>query len=120
MPKGELRDEMIALLRQGHNKHHPRTRGVDRRGQITNMTRIDLGSMDIQERFVLGHWEGDHIKGSSNHSQVGALVERKTHYVALYILKMAQQMPLPRDLAPSCSVLQQANVSHLPMAKIER
>ena len=31
MPKGELRTETIALLRQGHNKRQPRTRGEDRR-----------------------------------------------------------------------------------------
>ncbi len=34
-----------------------------------------------------GHLEGDHIKGSSNRSQVGTLVEGKTRYVALIQLK---------------------------------
>ena len=83
MPKGGLRTEMIALLRCGHNKRRPRSRGVDRRGQIPNMTSIDLRPADITERLVPGHWEGDHIKGASNRSQVGTLVERKTRYVAL-------------------------------------
>ena len=87
MPKGELRTEMIALLRQGHHKRRPRARGDDRRGQIPNMTNIDLRPADIQERLVPGHWEGDHIKGSSNRSQVGTLVERKTRYVALVHLQ---------------------------------
>ena len=66
MPKGELRTDTIALLRHGHNKRRPRTRGEDRRGQIPNMTRIDLRPSDIEERLVPGHWEGDHIKGASN------------------------------------------------------
>ena len=66
MPKGELRTEMIALLRQGHNQRRPRARGADRRGQIPNMTSIDLRPTNIQERLVPGHWEGNHIKGSSN------------------------------------------------------
>lgn len=83
MPKGELRTETIALLRQGHNKRRPRTRGEDRRGQIPNMTSIDLRPSDIEERLVPGHWEGDHIKGAGNRSQVGTLVERKSRYVAL-------------------------------------
>ena len=30
MPKGGLRTDMIALLRQGHNKRRPRSRGADR------------------------------------------------------------------------------------------
>ena len=83
MPKGELRTETIALLRQGHNKRRPRARGEDRRGQIPNMTSIDLRPADIEERLVPGHWEGDHIKGAGNRSQVGTLVERKSRYVAL-------------------------------------
>ena len=83
MPKGGLRTDMIALLRQGHNKRRPRSRGADRRGQIPNMTSIDLRPADIAERLVPGHWEGDHIKGAGNRSQIGTLVERKSRYVAL-------------------------------------
>ena len=83
MPKGELRTDTIALLRFGHAKRRPRARGVDRRGQIPDMTSIDLRPADIAERLVPGHWEGDHIKGAGNRSQVGTLVERKTRYVAL-------------------------------------
>ena len=87
MPKGGLRTDMIALLRFGHNKRRPRSRGVDRRGQIPDMTSIDLRPADIAERLVPGHWEGDHIKGAGNRSQVGTLVERKTRYVALVKLR---------------------------------
>lgn len=83
MPKGKLRTDTIALLRFGHNKRRPRARGCDRRGQIPNMTSIDQRPADIAERLVPGHWEGDHIKGASNRSQVGTLVERKTRFVAL-------------------------------------
>lgn len=83
MPKGELRTDTIALLRFGHHKRRPRSRGNDRRGQISDMTSIDVRPADIAERLVPGHWEGDHIKGAGNRSQVGTLVERKTCYVAL-------------------------------------
>ena len=76
MPKGELRTQMIALLRQGHHKRRPRARGADRRGQIPNMTSIDVRPADICERLVPGHWEGDHIKGSSSRSQVGTILQR--------------------------------------------
>lgn len=83
MPKGQLRTEAIGLLRFGHKKRRPRTRGSDRRGQIPNMTSIEQRPEDIEERLVPGHWEGDHIKGKGNRSQVGTLVERKTRFVAL-------------------------------------
>lgn len=83
MPKGTLRTDTIALLRFAHNKRRPRSRGKDRRGQIPDMTSIDVRPADIAERLVPGHWEGDHIKGAGNRSQVGTLVERKTRYVAL-------------------------------------
>jgi len=66
MPKGELRTDTIALLRFGHNKRRPRSRGCDWRGQIPNMTSIDLRPAEIAERLVPGHWEGDHIKGAGN------------------------------------------------------
>ena len=66
MPKGELRTETIALLRHDHHKRRPRLRGCDRRGQIPDMTSIDLRPSDIEERQVPGHWEGDHIKGAGN------------------------------------------------------
>jgi IS30 family transposase len=83
MPRGELRTDTIALLRFGHGKRRPRIRGCDRRGQIPNMTSIDQRPADIAERLVPGHWEGDHIKGKGNRSQIGTLVERTTLYVAL-------------------------------------
>jgi IS30 family transposase len=83
MPKGKLRTETIALLRFGHRKRRPRSRGNDRRGEIPNMTSIDQRPTDIAERLVPGHWEGDHIKGAANRSQVGTLVERKTRFVVL-------------------------------------
>ena len=47
------------------------------------MTSIDQRPADIAERRVPGHWEGDHIKGQGNRSQIGTLVERTTLYVAL-------------------------------------
>ena len=83
MPRGILRTEMIDFLRFGHKKRRPRTRGQDRRGVIPNMVSIDERPEEIAERLVPGHWEGDHIKGKGNKSQVGTLIERTTLFVAL-------------------------------------
>jgi IS30 family transposase len=83
MPKGELRKEMIGLLRFAHNKRRPRSRGIDRRGQIPAMISIDQRPAEVAGRLVPGHWEGDHIKGRGNASQVGTLVERRSLFVTL-------------------------------------
>ena len=83
MPRGELRTEVLALLRHGHQKRRPRARGHDRRGQIPNMISIHERPAEIEDRLVPGHWEGDTIKGKYNRSAVGTLVERATLFTVL-------------------------------------
>jgi IS30 family transposase len=83
MPRGELRTELMACLRQARKTRRPRARGEDRRGTIPNMTSIHLRPPEVDERVIPGHWEGDLIKGARNASAVGTLVERTTLFVAL-------------------------------------
>ncbi len=83
MPRGELRTEVIGLLRQGRAKRRPRARGKDRRGQIPNMVPIHERPAEIEDRLIPGHWEGDTIKGKYNRSAVGTLVERSTLFTLL-------------------------------------
>jgi IS30 family transposase len=83
MPRGELRSEVIALLRHGHQKRRPRARGKDRRGHIPNMVSIAERPAEIEDRLIPGHWEGDTIKGKYNRSAVGTLVERSTLFTLL-------------------------------------
>ncbi|SCC92773.1 transposase [Thiomonas sp. X19] len=82
-PKGELRRELIACLRQGHGKRLPRSRGTDRRGQIPEMVSIHVRPPEIEDRLMPGHWEGDLIKGAGNKSAVAVLVERMSRAVLL-------------------------------------
>ncbi|WP_020676374.1 IS30 family transposase [Geopsychrobacter electrodiphilus] len=83
MPRGELRKEVISLLRQSRKKRRPRSRGEDRRGSLPNMVSIHERPPEVDERLVPGHWEGDLIKGARNASAVGTLVERTSLFVAL-------------------------------------
>lgn len=89
MPRGELRTEVIGWLRFGHTKRRPRTRGEDRRGQIPDMVSIHDRPAEVQERLVPGHWEGDLIKGKSNRTAVGTLVERTTLFTVLAKMEKA-------------------------------
>jgi IS30 family transposase len=82
-PKGELRRDLVALLRRRHGKRMPRSRGQDRRGQIPDMVSIHVRPPEVNERVMPGHWEGDLIKGAGNKSAVGVLVERASRLVLL-------------------------------------
>lgn len=82
-PRGELRRQLIALLRQGKSTRRPRSAGVDRRGQIPQMLSIHVRPPQVDDRLMPGHWEGDLIKGAGNQSAVGVLVERTTRLVLL-------------------------------------
>ena len=83
LPRGALRSELLAALRQARQARRPRARGADRRGQIPNMTPIAERPAEVATRTVPGHWEGDLIKGARNGSAVGTLVERTTRLVIL-------------------------------------
>ena len=83
LPRGTLRSELLAALRQARKARRPRAREIDRRGQIPNMTPIAERPAGVATRTVPGHWEGDLIKGARNGSAVGTLVERTTRLVIL-------------------------------------
>jgi IS30 family transposase len=98
-PVGELRRELVACLRQAHNKRTPRSKGQDRRGQIPDMLSIHVRPPEIEDRQFPGHWEGELIKGEANASAVGTLVERSSR------LLMLIKLPHPKP-ASAANVLQ--------------
>lgn len=102
-PRGELRRELIACLRQHRNKRLPRSRGTDRRGAIPDMISIHVRPPEIDDRQMPGHWEGDLIKGADNKSSVAVLVERMSRTVLL--AKMPERQPRRRwpPSRPSCN-----------------
>ena len=83
LPRGALRQELLAPLRQARKACHPRARGTDRRGQLPNMMPIADRPAEVANRSVPSHWEDDLIKGARNASAVGSLVERTTRLVVL-------------------------------------
>ena len=83
LPRGALRSELLAALRQARKARRPRARGADRRGQIPPLTPMTERPAEVATRTVPGHWEGDLSKGARNGSAVGTLVERTTRLVLL-------------------------------------
>ncbi len=83
MPKGELRRELVTLLRQGRGARKPRSRGEDRRGCLPEMLSIHVRPPEANDRLLPGHWEGDLMKGKANASAVGTLVCRRSLFAML-------------------------------------
>jgi len=90
LPRGALRRELLACLRQHHQRRRPRSRGADRRGHITDMISIEERPAEVADRTVPGHWEGDLLMGRANRSALGTLVERTTRSLILVPLKSKQ------------------------------
>jgi IS30 family transposase len=89
MPRGELRAQVLKLLRRKRPQRGARSPERHQRAFLEAMTLIDHRPDEVDERIVPGHWEGDLIKGAMNRSCVGTLVERTTLFVAL--VKLADQ-----------------------------
>jgi len=83
IPRGALRREWVALLRQHKGERRPTGQASNRRGQMQDLPSIHDRPAEVNERLLPGHWEGDVIKGARNRSSVGTLVERTTRFVLL-------------------------------------
>lgn len=82
-PRGALRRELVSLLRQRKSTRRTRRTGTERRGRMSELLSIHVRPLEVEERQVPGHWEGDFIKGARNQSAVGVLVCRKTLLIRL-------------------------------------
>jgi len=86
-PRGQLRQALVALLRQHKCARRPRGQGADRRGQMPDLPSIHDRPPEANERLLPGHWEGDLIKGTRSTAPVGVLVDRQTLFLKLVKLR---------------------------------
>jgi len=70
--------DLISLLRQKKGKYRRRhgTKNRERAREITKKRRIDDRPEEINERIVMGHWEGDTVVGKNKQNGVATYVER--------------------------------------------
>ena len=87
-PRGALRKELIKCLRRRHINRRARN-GKSRRncGPIQDYISIEERPVEVANRIIPGHWEGDLIMGHNNGSALGTLVERTTRMTFLVKLK---------------------------------
>lgn len=86
-PRGGLKAALVEALRQGKHRRGA-GRGIGRKpgggsAIVPENLRILHRPEEVNARLIPGHWEGDLLKGASNRSSVGTLVERKTRFVTL-------------------------------------
>jgi len=98
LPRGELKEELLKALRQKpryrhkrKDRHHPR--------RIPDMLSIEERPIEVADRSVPGHWEGDLVVGPHHRSALGTLVERKTRLVLLVPLKHKDMVSVRKAFA---------------------
>jgi transposase, IS30 family len=90
LPRGSLKKGLIEGLRRSHKyRRSPRKQKQDdeMRGKIANMLSIHERPIEVADRTIPGHWEGDLIIGKYKRSAIATLVERTTRYTLLVPLR---------------------------------
>lgn len=87
LPRGALKKELTSCLRQDHKRRYKQSRGVKMERNIEDMLSIEERPMEVEDRIIPGHWEGDLIIGKNNRSALGTLVERTTRTTILVPVK---------------------------------
>nr|WP_123670712.1 IS30 family transposase [Actinocorallia herbida] len=81
--RGALKRELTHCLRTGRALRKPRRKADERRSRHAGAVSIRDRPVEVEDRAVPGHWEGDLITGAGNGSAIGTLVERATGFVML-------------------------------------
>ena len=107
LPRGGLKKELLASLRQNRKRRHKQRRGVKMERNIEDMLSIEERPKEVEDRIIPGHWEGDLIIGKNNRSALGTLVERTTRTTILVPLKSREANDVAKALAKEVKKLPQ-------------
>ena len=82
--RGSLRKDLAAQLLTRRRARKPQSAAGGRhKSPYRDAFTISQRPVEVADRAVPGHWEGDLILGAGNRSAVGTLVERSTRFVIL-------------------------------------
>ncbi len=86
--RGGLKKELTKHLRTRRRTRRPRSETSRNKASspIPDKVMIADRPVEIEDRQIPGHWEGDLIIGANSGSQVGTLVERTTGFALLVAL----------------------------------
>ena len=87
LPRGSLRKDLVKCLRRRHINRRVKDKARRKCAPIQDYLSIEERPAEVADRIIPGHWEGDLIMGSGNHSALGTLVERTTRMTFLVRLK---------------------------------
>lgn len=87
LPRGELKKELLACLRQNRKRRHKQSRSAQNERKLEDMLSIKERPKEVEDRIIPGHWESDLIVGKNNRSAIGTIVERTTRTTILVPLK---------------------------------
>lgn len=88
LPRGELKRKLILALRKHHKvRRKKKPTGYSKLGPIQNYLSIEERPLEVADRVVPGHWEGDMLVGKRNMTAIGTLVERTTRMTFLVKLE---------------------------------
>lgn len=109
LPKGELKKQLIKGLRQERKYRRKRKKGSEEenRGKIADMLSIEERPVEVADRIVPGHWEGDLMLGKYKQSAIGTLVERTTRYTLIVALKTKDAEAVRRAFTREIQLLPQ-------------
>lgn len=100
LPRGSLRKELVACLRQERKLRQRRGGRHEQRGRISGAISIRERPAEVVDRTVPGHWEGDLVMGSkASNSALGTLVERVTRYLLLVPLPAHDALTVRQEFA---------------------
>lgn len=107
LPRGSLKKELLACLRQNHKRRHKQSRGIEKANKIKDMISIEERPKEVEDRIIPGHWEGDLIMGKNNRSALGTLVERTTRTTILVPVKSKDAEHVAKQFAKEAKKLPQ-------------